>query len=215
MTGENDHLLFPKGPDQLSDLDNLVRIETTGRLVHDQDPGIMHKRLGYADPLLVALGEVPDVLAQHAAQADHLNDPVDRRPGLGSRHLPDPGDKLEVLNNLHIHIERRALRQVANRLPHLHGVLKSLYVIHIDAAGICHHVGCYNLQGRRLPGSIGPKEAEDLTRSDLKADVVYGDRRSVGLGNILYLNHELISTAPPSASKGLASCSDGFSKSVI
>ena len=156
----------------------------------------MHKRLGYADPLLVALGEVPDVLAQHAAQADHLNDPVDRRPGLGSRHLPDPGDKLEVLNNLHVDIKRRALRQVANRLPHLHGVLKSLYVIHIDAAGICYHVGCYNLQGRRLPGSIGPKEAENLTRPDLKADVVYGDCRSVGFSNVLYLNHELISTAP-------------------
>ena len=41
-----------------ADLGDLLRVEADGRLVEDQHGRIAHDRLGQADPLPVALGEV-------------------------------------------------------------------------------------------------------------------------------------------------------------
>ena len=53
MTREN-HGLFPAEiPDELPDLDDLLRVEAEGRFVEDEDLGIVQGRLGDAHALLI------------------------------------------------------------------------------------------------------------------------------------------------------------------
>src|SRR5262245_53714320 len=74
---EDHHLGLRQFPDPVPNLDDLVRVEAAGRLIHDQDRRIVEQGLGQPHALAVPLGEVPDVLHPHAVDAgelDHLLD---------------------------------------------------------------------------------------------------------------------------------------------
>ena len=74
--------------DQLPRLDDLLRVEAGGRLVEDQDVGIVDQRLRQADALPIALRELAAVPLGHVVDARAAHDVVDPRLALGRGDRP-------------------------------------------------------------------------------------------------------------------------------
>src|SRR5206468_3300587 len=55
--------------DEVTDLDHLVRIETDGRLVENQQRWLGNERLGETDPLSITLGQLADLALADLAEA--------------------------------------------------------------------------------------------------------------------------------------------------
>ena len=92
--GEDDGLLAAQLLDEVSDLDDLVRIEAAGGLVEDEHFGRMQDRLGQPNPLLVALREVLDVAVQDVSNAALVGDLFDACAPLGARNPADLRDEV-------------------------------------------------------------------------------------------------------------------------
>ena len=69
---EDDGVVAGEAVDQLADFDDLLGIEAGGGLVEDQDVGVVDDRLGEADALAVALGELADQLVADVADGAAL-----------------------------------------------------------------------------------------------------------------------------------------------
>ena len=106
--------------EQFADFDDLLGVEAGGGLVEDQDVGVVDDRLGEADALPVAFGELADQLVADVADGaapDHFVDaPVD----IGGGDALQLADEGEVLGDLHFGVDRRRFRQVADALLDLH-----------------------------------------------------------------------------------------------
>lgn len=70
-------MLLPQQLDEVADFNNLLRVQTHGRLVEDEHLRVADERLRDADALAVALGEVFDDPPVHVADADDLADFLD------------------------------------------------------------------------------------------------------------------------------------------
>ena len=66
-------------PDQLAHLDDLARIEAVGRLVEDEDLGIVHQRLRNRHSLAVTARQHPRGFSDDRAQRQPGDHPLHRR----------------------------------------------------------------------------------------------------------------------------------------
>ena len=66
--------------DQGANFADLVRIEPDGRLVKDQDVGLVDQGIGETDPLAVALGECADELSLHVPETAEFQGVIDLLP---------------------------------------------------------------------------------------------------------------------------------------
>ena len=99
--------------DQLTRLDDLLRIEAGGRLVEDQDVRVVDERLRQADALPVAFRELRAQPIRHVGHAGPLHHGLHPLRSIGGRDAFDFGHKGQVFENAHVGVERRRLGQVA------------------------------------------------------------------------------------------------------
>ena len=80
----------------------------------------MDERLGQSDALAIAVRQVPDLLPQDLRETAHLDD-VSRALLLERRlvQVPEVARELQILENAHLEIERRSLRQIPQTLANL------------------------------------------------------------------------------------------------
>src|SRR5262249_53270344 len=64
---ENNGVVARELAKQLADFDDLLRVEAAGRLVEDEDVGVVDDRLGESDALPVAFGKFADELGADVA----------------------------------------------------------------------------------------------------------------------------------------------------
>jgi hypothetical protein len=102
-------MLAGEALDQFPNLLDLVRIETDGRLVEDDDIGIVDDRLRNADPLFVAAGKALDQFAAARGQAGQRHCLVDPRGDVSGADAFDAGDEREVVLDRHLRVERWGL----------------------------------------------------------------------------------------------------------
>ena len=142
-------------PDQVADLADLDRIEPGGRLVEDQDVGIVNHRLGQAHALAKParkVAEDPVLDLGQAAPRDHL---ADRQPPLRASHVLELGPVAKILGDAHLVVERHVFRQVSHIPPDFHGFVEDIVPgEHGDAAGR-RQVGCEDPHRGRLAGPVG------------------------------------------------------------
>ena len=111
---EQDRVPVAQLADQGADLADLDRVEAGGRLVEDQDVGVVDHRLGQPDPLAKASREVaedPVLDVRQPAPGDHL---ADRPPAPRAGHVLELGPEAQVLPDPHLGVERHVLGQVAD-----------------------------------------------------------------------------------------------------
>ena len=78
MGREDDRTFLTERTNKGTDLDELVRIETCGRFIEDEQLGVAKQGLGETDTLTIAFAEFTDVLMPLRRQADTVDELVDR-----------------------------------------------------------------------------------------------------------------------------------------
>ena len=81
--GRNQHGVgLSEVTDELTNLANLVRVQTIGGFVEDQQLGIVHESIRKPDSLAVALGERLDHFSVHAGETANVDDFTDTSAGI-------------------------------------------------------------------------------------------------------------------------------------
>ena len=157
-------------------------IETAGRLVQNQDVGVVDDGLRDAHALPVALRQFTDQLGPHVSERaalDHLvGAPFDIRAG----NAFELADEREVLDHLHLGIHGRSFGQIADALLHLLRILQYIEAGDRGLAGRRREKAGEHAHRGRLPGAVRAKETYDLALFHLEGDVVYGDSTCISLG---------------------------------
>ena len=167
--GQHDRLaLFAELADQVLDLGRADRVEARGRLVEQDQLGVVDQRLGQADPALHALGVLAELAVLGGAQADHVDQPVDPLGPLGRRDLEQPAVEVERLLGVQELVEVRLLGQVADPLV-LGDVGRRLVEDQRVALGREEQAE-QELDRGRLARAVGPEQAEDLAPVDLEVE---------------------------------------------
>jgi hypothetical protein len=178
---DHDDLRLGHAADQLANLVLLVRIEAVGRLVEDQDIGVVHDRLGEADAPPIPFRQRVDRLLEHALEMQQLDHFVEALAPRSRRDAARVGDKLEERARRHLGIARRAFGQVADAALRLDGLRLDVGAADEHAPRRGRQEARDDAHRRRLAGAVGPQEAEHLARGDPKAQIVYGAKPTVFL----------------------------------
>src|SRR4029078_5838810 len=98
---------IPHRTDELADLVLLVWIKTVGRLVEDQDVGIVQDTLGQTEAPAKALRQRLDSAMEHFAQLHAIDDRSDRLLSLGPRHQARAANEAEEPFRRHVAVQGR------------------------------------------------------------------------------------------------------------
>ncbi len=169
----------------------LLRIETGGRLIHDDETRIAGDRLGDSEPLQHAPGVPLDLATGGVGKID----PFQQLPGQLPAGLPFRLDALEpqqVIQHLlagELRVHSELLRQVAELLPHLGRLLDDVDAVQPDAArGRLQQPGDDPHQ-RRLPRPVGAEKTEHAL-AHIEVDALQrGDRAGIDFDEILNAQH--------------------------
>ena len=137
--------------DELPQALALPGIERCGWLVEQQHGWLGDQPDGDVDALLVAARELCDLLVAALAQSGQLEHPTDDRFGIG--RVLEPREQPQVLGHRQLRVERRLLRHPAG----LVSGPAELALVGLEHAG-------QNRQQRRLAGTVGPDDSDQLTR---------------------------------------------------
>ena len=148
------------------------RVEAGGRLVEQDQLGVVDQGLGQADPALHALGVFAELAVLGRGQADHVDQPADPLVPLGGRDLEQPAVEVERLLGVEEPVEVRLLGQVADPL-----VLGDVGGRLVEDQGVAlggEEQAEQQLDGGGLARAVGPEQAEDLAPVDLKVEGLEG-----------------------------------------
>ena len=171
-----------EAPEELEDLGDAERVDRRGRLVEDQDVGILDQRVGDAEALEHAPRVLLGLVVGPGRQADLLERLVDRRIRLGLRDPVQAGRVAQVLAPGQVRVEADRVREVADAALDLE---RAAGRVEPDDAGLAlGRLGQpeEHQDRRRLAGAVLAEQAEDLAGLDLEIEMVDGDEVAVGLG---------------------------------
>ncbi len=178
-------MVFPKRCDKLANLYDLLRVETHGGLVQNDDGRHTHKSLGEAYPLAVTFRQVPYQTVFHVVKFGQVHDLADvRHPG-GLRQAFQVRCEIKILTHPHVAVYRRHLGEVAHAF---FGRLRlGVYVVslHDDLAGGGSDVSRQHIERRGFPGSVWPQEPVNVSRIESQVKVVHGHSVAVYFCQIL------------------------------
>lgn len=172
MSRKENALGRPQAFDELSHLVLLIRIETVGGLIENQDLGVVQQRLREASAMTVALGKRIDRLMSDRAQKAGVDGAFDclffRQPG----QIADIGAEFQETDDRHVIVERRRLGEVADFILREEWLINDRVTTDLriaragrDKAGDHAHRG-------RLPGAVGSKETEHFAGFDREREII-------------------------------------------
>jgi hypothetical protein len=107
---ENDGVVTRELLEQVAYFDDLLGVESAGRLVEDEDVGIVDDRLGEADALPVSFGKLADQLLADVGDRTTADDVVDASGDVAGADSLEFSDKGKILVHLHFRINGRGFR---------------------------------------------------------------------------------------------------------
>src|SRR5205807_1386592 len=174
---------------QLARLDDLPRVEASGRLVEDQDGRIDEQGVGQADALAIALGQGADELATDVGQPAAVDDGLDAAAGLAAVQALDAGAEAEVFGGTHLGVERAVLRHVADAASDFERVPEDVKAVDGGGAGGGGQEAGEDAHGGRLAGAVGPEEADHTAARHVEGDVADGGVVAEKLGQLVDVDH--------------------------
>src|SRR5579862_5958054 len=175
--------------DEAADLMNLARIESDRGLVEHQHRRIMNQRLREADPLTIALRELPADAVRHVFEAADLERVVERILDLRALHPAQLGDEAQVRIDAHIRIERRILGQVTDAAARLERIVENIEAVDHHSARSRRHKSRDDAHRGGLAGAIGPEKPEYRALVGIERNIAHGDEVAVNFGQMTYFNH--------------------------
>ncbi len=149
---------------------HLYRIEAAGRLVEDQHRRIGQQRIGQADPLAVAPGQLADQPAPLGGEAAGVDDGVDARAHVAARHALGAGAKGEQLADAHVRPQRRRLGEISDPRDRIGPLALEIEAVDARAPLVGIEKACENAHGRGLTGAVRADEADHLATLDGERD---------------------------------------------
>src|SRR5580700_5147562 len=186
MRGEKDGLVFTQLSDDITDLDDLVRIQPAGGFVQDQHFGFVKQCGCESNPLFVSLGKLTELFVALAGQSykrDHGLDPL-----AFAGQVMDVGDETEVFTDVHVRVERVGFRKVAGLPSCLQGVFPDRNPTNSGFPAVLAKIAGQDLHRRAFAGPVWTQEADDLPLSDGKGDRVNCLLLAIYLNQVLYFN---------------------------
>ena len=167
---EDDRAVAAELLDELAHLELLVRVESVGRLVEDEDARVVQQRLREAGAALVALRQRLERLAAHALEVHAADRALDAALRVGAAESARVRDEAEELLDRHVGVRGRALGQVAEGALGGDRVVGEADALELDGArGRLEEAGDH-AHGGALARAVRPEEAEHLSRGDLEVD---------------------------------------------
>jgi hypothetical protein len=189
VRAQDDRVVAGERGDELSRLDDLLRVEARRRLVEDEHLGIVQQRLRQTDPLPVALRELAAVASGHVGDPRALHDRPDARDAITARDALDARAERQVVGDGHLRVQRRRLRQVSGAALGLDGLLEHVVAGHDALALGGRHVAGQHAHRGGLAGAVRPQKPEDLAARGREAHVVHGRHRPVAFREVLDFDH--------------------------
>ena len=177
--------------DQRADLDDLMGIQANSGLVKHQNRGVVDDRLGEADALAKAFGQVTGDAVCHLGEAAAREHAVKGVGDLSPRHAFDASDKAQIRGHAHVGVQGGMLGQIANAFAYLERVLEDVEPRDFDRPTGRRHEPGDDAHRRRLAGAIRAEKAQDLPGRHAERDI--GDRGqvTVAFGEMLDFDHEV------------------------
>ena len=162
VSGDENRVMSGQTFDELADGTNLVRVETDGWLVENDELRLVDQRIGEADTLLVTLRQMANDAMADVLQPALFHHRVHPLAGLGAAQTLQAGAKSQILLHPHVAMQRVVLRHVADAPAHFIRLGENIEARHAHrAAGGRHEAGQHAHDGA-LPGAIRPEQAHDL-----------------------------------------------------
>ena len=174
-----------------------LRVEAGGRLVEQQDAGVVHERARDREAALHAAGQVVDLGLRALGQLGELEQLVGALADVGARQAEVAPVDEQVLADLELHVEVVGLRHDAELGADLGAVLVRVQVQDGQVAAGARRDRAHHPHRGRLAGAVGPEQPERLTGRDLEVDAVDGGDLFVGLGEGGRRDHRCSHGRPP------------------
>ena len=110
------------------------------------------------------------------------------------RQAIDARNKLQILDDSHLWVQRGRFRQVSGSALSLEWLLEHVEPGDTGEAFRGRLVARQDAHCRCLAGSVRPQEPENFSTFDLEAQVIYCRERPVAFGHVLHFDHD---TIPP------------------
>ena len=184
-------MLLPQFPDQASDLDNLLRIQSDCRLIQDQDFRVAKQSLRESDTLFIAFGEVPDQTLGNRLQYQHTHGFFHTAFSLICRNALQFRREIQVFPDSHILVQWRLLRQIANTGPRFLWLFEDIMSVYDHTSFCRRQIARQNIHGCRLAGAIGTQKAVNFSFINCKVQIFYGVSIPIFPGQIPNLDHSV------------------------
>jgi len=174
--------------DEVSDFDDLLRVETYGRFVEDDNRGIADESLSNTYTLTVAFGEVLDETVLNVVDLGDLSDFVEVLCPV-ELAVFDFINEIQVFVYGHIHVKRRLFGKETDELFRFVRIFENVDAAYLSFAGSGRKVACEDIHCGGLAGTVGTEETYDLTFADLEADIIHSELGTVIFDKIGDFNH--------------------------
>ena len=178
--------------DEIADEADLVRIESDGGLIKDEEVRFVNHRVGQAHALPEALRELPDDFFSDLIEAAHLEDIAH---ALGEAALGDTlqsSSVAEKFTNAHVEVERDIFRQVADVLARFEGLGKNIEPRDAGPSGGGGQVACEHPHRGGFSGAIRAQESHDFALLHGKVDTVHCGDGTEAFRELFDLDHEAV-----------------------
>ena len=185
---KNDGLVGAHALDEIAHFVLLIRIETVGGLVEDENVGIVYERLREAGAVLVPLGERVYRLVQHVFEEAQLDCAIHRPAARVAAQAAELGREMKEAVHGHVGITGRVLRQIADQALRGNRVLEHIVAADGDRAGGRGNEADHHAHGGRLAGAVRAEESQDFAAFHRERHIVDGDLGAERLGEVLNLD---------------------------
>ena len=147
-----------------------LRIKAGGRLVEQQQRGLVDDRDVQGEALLLSAGELLERLVCFVLEPDPAQAVGDLL--VGEPHPVEPGVQPHDLRDLQLGLEAGRLKLNSHSCLGLRGVAPAVDAVEQDRPRLGLDQSFDRAQRARLAGSVWPQQSEDLSPADLEADRV-------------------------------------------
>src|SRR3712207_762192 len=154
--------------------DRLARgnVEADGRLVQQEEPGVVEKGAGDLHATPVPAVEVAHPLAGALCHAEPIEFPLDPGVRLPQRQAAKESEISEILANRQVEVEGRLLEHDAERRERASPDRTDVHAADVDPPFARLDQSRDEREQRRLAGSVRSQERREGAKPDLEADAV-------------------------------------------
>ena len=176
-------------PDQLADLDDLVRVQAGSGFVEDDDLRVVYEGLGQGGALAVSLGKFTYDLAVHGFKPTFLQHHVGAFAEFRAAEAPRARHEVQVRPDFHVHVQGKHLGQVPDDLAHAQRILEHVHAPDGGRAARGVEIGRQDLHGRRFARAIGAEQADNLALLHLERHTIQRPHGPIVHCEVLCLDH--------------------------